>query len=130
MVCRLIRAVAIVAILLSLGGANVWAGLKDASEALRNRSYDTVLREFRSLAEQGDVGGQFLLGQMYYFGLGVPVDFVRAFMWFTIAASNPAHPRAGSVNKVLYALAEQMTQAEIDEAARLAREWMEKHRKK
>lgn len=39
-----------------------------------------------ALAEQGNAEAQFFLGHMYYKGLGVPKDLVKAIYWFTKAA--------------------------------------------
>ena len=38
-------------------------------------------------AEQGDEWAQHNLGVSYYTGQGVPQDYVRARMWFNLAAS-------------------------------------------
>jgi TPR repeat protein len=39
-------------------------------------------------AEEGDVYAQFNMGERYYVGLGVPVDYAEAEKWFRIAAAN------------------------------------------
>ncbi len=54
-------------------GADFQAGF-----AAHNRGdYATALREFRPLAEQGDVDAQFNLGLMYSKGQGVPQDYAE-----------------------------------------------------
>ena len=53
-----------------------------------NGDYTTALRELRPLAEQGDTSAQFLLGEMYWGGKGVPQDLAYAHMWWSIAAFN------------------------------------------
>ncbi len=55
-------------------------------EAWGRGDYDTALREFRLLAEQGHAEAQLYLGIMYSQGLGVPKDFVQAYRWYTLAA--------------------------------------------
>jgi len=55
-------------------------------EAWGRGDYDTALREFRPLAEQGHAQAQVNLGIMYSQGRGVPKDFVQAYRWYTLAA--------------------------------------------
>ncbi len=50
--------------------------------AFEGGDYATALREVRPLAEQGNASAQFLLGNMYYGGIGVPQDFAEAMKWF------------------------------------------------
>jgi TPR repeat protein len=50
--------------------------------------FATALREWMPLAEQGDASAQFNLGLMYAKGQGVLQDYVRAHMWWSIAASS------------------------------------------
>jgi len=38
-------------------------------------------------AEQGQVGAQSMLGLLYFTGRGVPRDYVKAYMWSSIAAA-------------------------------------------
>ena len=56
-------------------------------------------------AEQGDDGGQYELGRMYYDGDGVPKDEAEAFVWFRKAA-NQGHAEAQYNLGVMYALGE------------------------
>ena len=59
------------------------------------------------------------LGVIYAKGLGVPQDFVRAHMWFSLAASQGEQMAVKSLE-----MAErQMTPAQITEAQKLARDW-------
>ena len=83
---QFIRAVAILAILLSLS-APVWAGIDEGVAALERGDYATALQEFRPLAEQGDAGAQINLGVMYEDGRGVPQDHAEAVKWFKMAAA-------------------------------------------
>jgi len=41
----------------------------------------------RMLAEQGDANAQINLGFMYYEGKGVPKNYIRAYAWCNLAAS-------------------------------------------
>jgi TPR repeat protein len=48
--------------------------------------YETALKEWRPLADQGEAKAQFLLGWMYYKGQGVPQDYTEAVKWYRLAA--------------------------------------------
>jgi uncharacterized protein len=67
---------------------------------------------------------QFYLAAMYFKGQGVPQDYVQAYKWLNLAASNYAagskHDKAAKARDTL---ATQMTPAQIAEAQKLAREW-------
>ena len=43
---------------------------------------------YRKAAEQGSLAGQAGLADAYFQGLGVAQDYVRAYAWFSLAASN------------------------------------------
>lgn len=49
--------------------------------ALKSGDYDTAMRRFKPLAIIGDSRAQYLLGQMYAFGWGVPRDESHALKW-------------------------------------------------
>ena len=76
-----------------------------------------------SAAEDGEIEAQFDLGLMYATGRGAPQDYVVAHKWFNLAAvqgSEAARDRRVE-------LSQDMSQGEIAEAQRLAREWMHSH---
>ena len=89
-------------------------------EAAQSGDYQTALREWRPLAEQGVAIAQFNLGVMYQFGDGVLQSNVIAHMWYSIASDN-GHPRSGERRD---GLAGQMTSADISTAQQMARECM------
>jgi len=60
---------------------------------------------------------------MYERGQGVLKDYVLAHMWFNLAAATGGAPYAATQRDTLTA---KMTQAQIAEAQRLAREWKQK----
>ena len=66
--------------------ASTQVGLDEAQAAFKRGDYETALREFRPLAEEGDARAQHALGVHYMFGYGVPRDFTQAFKWFQRAA--------------------------------------------
>ena len=76
------------ALALSLGlTAPVAAGPReDAAVAYKRGDYVAALLLSRPLADQGDAGSQWMLGQMYENGRGVPRDYVQAVNWYYKAA--------------------------------------------
>lgn len=79
----------VVAALLALAGAplSAIAGLDEGQSAIERRDYATALKEVRPLAERGNSEAQFLLGQMYTYGWGVPKDQQAALRWYAEAAN-------------------------------------------
>ena len=64
-----------------------WSGdVQKGLDAYNSGDYETALTEFQPLADAGDVGGQFGLGQMYGNGFGVMMDDALAIKWYTLAA--------------------------------------------
>lgn len=78
----------IFAVILVVACANVAAAgpWEDAVSAYRHRDFVTAAKLFRSLAKQGHARAQYNLGMLYRDGLGVPQDFVRAHMWYSMSA--------------------------------------------
>ena len=87
------------------------------------QDYKEAVKWFRKAAEQDYVRAQFNLGSMYGNGLGVTQDYVQAHKWFNIAGANGNEQGT----KIRDIIAQLMTPAQIAEAQKLAREWMEKH---
>ena len=80
------KRIALVAVLLvSLVGL-ARAGFNEGVAAYNRGDYATALKEFHSLAEQGNTTAQSNLGVMYYHGAGVPQDYAEAAKWFRRAA--------------------------------------------
>ena len=76
---------------------------------------------YEKSAVAGNPASQSNLGQMYEDGRGVPQDLVIAHMWFNIAAAQ------GWDSFRREQAEEMMTNSEIAEAQRLAREWLAAH---
>ncbi len=91
-------------------------------EAWGRGKYETPLKEFRLLAEQGHTEAQMNLGIMYSQGQGVPQDSVQAYRWYTLAAGQ-GDDLAG---KFTDHLEKSMSLEQLAEAHRLAREWKAK----
>jgi len=64
----------------------VVAGYDEAVAAYERGDHTTALREFRSLANQGNALAQFNLGFMYSNGQGVPWNDTQAVKWYRKAA--------------------------------------------
>ncbi len=79
------RVISAVVVLIGLA-APAWAGFDEGVAAYERGDYETALREFRVLAEQGDASAQYNLALMYAKGLGVPQDYAEAARWYRRAA--------------------------------------------
>ena len=80
--------------------------------------YETAIEEFRKGAELDDADAQYNLGSMYFKGQGTTQDYVRAHMWWNIAASKGIDEAQRSRDKV----EKKMTSSDISKAQDLARE--------
>lgn len=69
-----------------VAGTSFAGQLEDAASAYQKGDYATALRLYRPLAEQGGVGAQDLLGDMYAHGRGVPQNYAEAAHWYRMAA--------------------------------------------
>ena len=97
---------------------------EDGMAAYNRGDYATALKLWRPLAEQGDTIAQSNLGVMYEFGLGVPRDFVQAYLWFglAVAQGNAVAQQNRDIT------AGQMAPEQIAEAQRMTCEWLVKYR--
>ncbi len=69
----------------------VWPALVPAdylsgAKAFTFGDYATALKEWRPVAEQGDMESQLAMGDLYRFGWGVPQDDGEAVRWYRLAA--------------------------------------------
>ncbi len=95
---------------------------QEGCDAYERGDYDTALKEFRPLAEQGETVAQWSLGIMYERGRGVPQDSVQAYRWYTLAAGQGDD----LAEKFKDHLEKSMTLDQLAETQRLAREWKAK----
>ncbi len=63
-----------------------WADIQDGRAAYERGDYQTALREWRPLAEQGLAEAQWSLGVLYESGHGVAQSFAGAAAWHRKAA--------------------------------------------
>ena len=89
---------------------------------LNRNDYKEALKWVQPSANQGHAPAQINLGLMYYNRQGVARDYVRAYMWVSLAALQ-GDPIAVNYRDII---AKKMTPAQIAEAQRLAREWKSK----
>ena len=74
-------------ILFTLTSNAVWsADYNIGWNAYEGGDYATALREFKPLAEQGDISSQNNLGYLYDKGYGVPQNYTTAMKWYRLAA--------------------------------------------
>lgn len=63
------------------------ADIYSANNALSRGDYETAIKEFTKLAENGDANAQANLGYMYYAGEGIAQSFENAVFWYRKAAT-------------------------------------------
>ena len=94
------------------------------------QDYTEAIKLFQKAAVQGNADAISQLGEMYRRGQGVSRDYVRAHMWFNLSATiyedRDSSFDAGQQRKKV---AELMTLADVLKAQRMAREWLEAHKK-
>ena len=74
------------AVLFGSAGMSWSADFQKGLTAYKSGDYATAIREWTTLAKQGDASAQHNLGQLYYQGKGVPQDDKTAAKWFRLAA--------------------------------------------
>jgi TPR repeat protein len=100
-----------------LGIAAAVAGPWEDGMAAYNRGdYLPAIRLFRPLAEQGNPKAQSVLGVMYRRGEGVVRSPVRAFLWFSRAASRGDAKAKAQLRSV----SQTMTAEELSQAREMA----------
>ncbi len=80
------KRIAMAAVLLVMLVGPARAGFDEGVIAHERGDYETALKEFRPLAEQGSTSAQSNLGTMYENGYGVPQDYAEAVKWYRKAA--------------------------------------------
>ena len=92
-------------ICLALGSFGIgWSDdFQKGLDAAQRGDYTTALKEWTSLAEQGDAKAQFNLGIMYERGQGVLQDYKTAVKWYILSAEQ-GYAKAQYNLGVMYAL--------------------------
>jgi uncharacterized protein len=86
------------------------------------QDYATARQWYEKAAAQGFVAAQVLLGELYQNGHGVSQDYVRAYMWYNLAAGHWGGDVKKFNAKYRDDVALRMTPAQIAEAQRLAQQ--------
>ena len=100
--------------------AQVELGQKYQDGEVVEQSFKLAAEWFQRAAEHvpdlGSAGqGRHRLGLLYMEGLGVPLDYVRAYFWFSLSGSDTAEAKA------------HLSLAQIREADRQVKEWRQQH---
>ena len=82
-----------------------------------------AVKWYSEAAEQGHTLAQHDLAFMYVAGTGVSQDYVRAYMWLNVAVASGN----GLMTKHLDSVSRKLSFAQIEEAEKMAREWMENY---
>ncbi|NBX05001.1 MAG: sel1 repeat family protein [Betaproteobacteria bacterium] len=78
-------------------GAGDW---EDGYADYQRRDFPAAVKKWRNVAEAGNPNAQSLLGEMYAFGQGVPLNYPEAIRWLRMAAAQgvaKAHYKLGSM---------------------------------
>jgi TPR repeat protein len=88
------------------------------------RDYAEAMRWYRRAADQSDGFAAVAISDLYQNGQSVPQDYVRAYMWLILATqTNDSAAAKMAAWQQDYLAKYKMTQAQITEAQKLAREW-------
>jgi len=85
--CQVFILASVLCIALKVNGAEPERRFTVAVTAFEAGDFGTALREFETLAKQGQAKAQRFLGRMYDKGLGVPQDYNKAIEWYLKAAT-------------------------------------------
>jgi len=114
-----VRAALVACIMVAVTAGTLAGPFEEGVAAYDRGDYETAMRLWQNLADRGDGGAQNNLGVMYERDEGVRRDYVRAHMWFNLAATQSIQTAAEGRDRV----AKRMTPVQIAEALTLAREW-------
>lgn len=87
--------------------------------AYQTGDFAAARTQFETLANRGDKDAQFILGDMYAKGQGVPRDKVEAWKWYQLAAAGGARDAA----QAAATLGRQMTAAQLTRARERVLNW-------
>jgi TPR repeat protein len=87
-------------------------------------------RRYRQAAESGSIEAQGSLGLKHAAGFNVSQDLVEAYKWLTLAAERASGLDQQTYAKARDSVAEELSPAQIEDAQRLARHWLEAFQRK
>ena len=94
---KLAPVVVLITAFVLMGVSGCTKTIEEGREAYKKGDYKTASSIFKPLAERGDVGAQFTLGEMHSRGQGVPKNDADALKWYRMAADQG---HAGAQNNV------------------------------
>lgn len=104
---------------LTLACTSATAGdLEDGAAAIENKDYKTARKLLTPLAQQGNREARRIVGLMYMYELGVPRDYLKAHMWWSLAASQ----RDAKAAEFRDIVAKQLTPAQLAESKKMIEE--------
>ena len=68
-------------------GVTVEQANKNGNKAYQSHDYAEAMRWFRMAAGQGDAVAEDDVGELYFFGHGVPIDYAQAMVWYRRSAA-------------------------------------------
>jgi len=79
----------------------------------------------KPLADQGQGNSQVNIGEIYRYGAGVQKNFMRAYMWFTLAENTlgPHNDDGAASSAYKTELSEKMSSEQIEKAEQMAKNW-------
>jgi TPR repeat protein len=89
------------------------------------QNYQQAIFWYTKAAELGNNSAQNRLGNLYYGDYADVQNYILAHMWYGIAAANGSYSSAGWREEI----AKQMTSDQIQQAQKLATEWINNHPK-
>ncbi len=96
---------------------------EDGAAAFQARDFGRALDVWLPLARQGNVGAQFNVGRMYYYGQGAGRDPVEACKWFLLAADG-GNAEAKQALVMIYPT---LSRAAVAQATSRANDWRLAH---
>lgn len=83
----MIRSIALAPFILLAATAVAAADYESAMLSYDNDKFHAAFQQFKICADAGDVESQFMVGQMYAQGVGVPQSYIDADVWYSLASS-------------------------------------------
>lgn len=103
--------------------------MADAAFAYQVGDFGRAEHLYRVVAATGNPHAQMALGFLYHDGQGLPQDYLRAYMWFMIAATgfDMASRDFADASEALDITAQSLTPAEIERAEDMAKTCIERN---
>jgi len=102
--------------------------MTDAAAAYQAGDFGRAEHLYRAVAATGNPHAQMALGFLYHDGQGLPKDYLRAYMWFMVAATafDPASRDFADASEALDITGKSLTRAQIERAQEMAKTCIER----